>query len=546
MTSLKITHHACALALAVLLNPAGASAQAPASTPTQPDVYPMAEGPFKPDWESLAQYQTPDWFADAKFGIWAHWSAQCVPEQGDWYAAKMYQQGHGMYKFHVVNYGHPSKFGFKDIDNLWKAEKWEPEKLIALYKRAGAKYFVALANHHDNFDCYDSKYQPWNSVRIGPKKDIVGLWEKAARAQGLRFGVTVHAGRAWNWFEASQGSDESGPLKGVPYDGKLTKADGKGTWWEGLDPQDLYAQNHKASTYGPGHTRITPSDKMSDAYCAKFYNRTIDLVEKYKPDLLYFDDFVLPVAGNSPKWGLGIAAHLYNASMKLHNGKNEAVMNTKRLNPQQRKCIVLDIERGASDHIEPLPWQTDTCIGNWHYRREVFEKHTYKKPGIVIHMLADIVSKNGNLLLNVPMRGDGTIDQDEVDCLEGIAKWMGVNSESIYSTRPWTVFGEGPTKPGKGSFGGVSDTVVYTPADYRFTTKNGALYAICLSVPNGPAKIVSLAKTDKPIAEVELVGSKEKLLWKQETDGLTIQPAKSWPSEHAVVFKIVFEKQPGK
>jgi alpha-L-fucosidase len=514
----------------MLMIPASASAQTSASPQTQPEVYPMAEGPFKPDWKSLAQYQTPQWFADAKFGIWAHWGPQCQPEQGDWYAQKMYIQGHGMYKHHVAKYGHPSKFGFKDIIHLWKAEKWEPEKLIALYKRAGAKYFVAMANHHDNFDCYDSKYQPWNSTRIGPKKDIVGLWEKAARAEGMRFGVTVHAGRAWSWFEQAQGSDKTGPLAGVPYDGKLTKADGKGTWWDGLDPQDLYAQNHEIR------------ERLSDAYCAKFYNRTIDLVEKYKPDLLYFDDHVLPVGGNSQKWGLGIAAHLYNASIKWNNGKNEAVMNTKRLNEQQRKCMVLDIERGASERIEPLPWQTDTCIGNWHYHRGVFEKHTYKKPGIVIHMLADIVSKNGNLLLNIPIRGDGTIDQDEVDCLDGIAKWMDVNSEAIYSTRPWTVFGEGPTKPGRGSYGGVSDTVVYTPEDFRFTTKSGGLYAICLSIPKGPSKIVSLAKTDKPIAAVELVGGKEKLTWKQEADGLTIQPARTWPSEHAVVFKIGFQQ----
>ncbi len=543
MHSSKKAVHACylALATALLVNPTGALALESSATSGQ--KIPLAPGPFKPSWESLEQYQTPQWFADAKFGIWAHWSAQCVPEQGDWYARKMYMEGSAEYKFHVDKYGHPSTFGFKDIDNLWKAEKWEPEKLMALYKRTGAKYFVALANHHDNFDCYNSKYQPWNSVNVGPKKDIVGIWEKAARAQGLRFGVTVHAARAWKWFEVAQGSDSKGPLQGVTYDGKLTKADGKGTWWEGLDPQDLYAQNHKIPVYGPDRkTVVSPGENPSAEYCERFYNRTVDLIDQYKPDLLYFDDSVLPLSGSGPEWGLGIAAHLYNSSLKWNNGKNEAVMNTKRLNPQQSKCLVLDIERGASDHIEPLPWQTDTCIGHWHYKRSVFEQHGYKKPAIVIHMLADIVSKNGNLLLNVPMRGDGTIDQDEVDCLEGIAKWMDVNSEAIYATRPWTVFGEGPAKPGRGSFGGVSDTVDYTSADFRFTTKDGALYAICMSVPDGPAKIVSLGKSDKPIADVTLLGSKDKLSWKQNADGLTIQPVKSWPSEHAAVFKITFVK----
>ena len=199
-------------------------------------------GPFQPTWESLAsQYQCPEWFRDAKFGIWAHWSAQCVPEQGDWYARQMYIQGHGQYNFHVRTYGHPSKFGFMELDNLWKADKWEPEKLMALYKRAGAKYFVSLANHHDNFDAYDSKYHAWNSVNVGPKKDIVGTWEKLARANGLRFGVSNHSAHSWHWFQTAYGYDGEGPEAGVRYDAyTLTKEDGKGKWWEGLDPQELY------------------------------------------------------------------------------------------------------------------------------------------------------------------------------------------------------------------------------------------------------------------------------------------------------------------
>ena len=172
----------------------------------------MATGKFQPAWESLKQYQTPEWFRDAKFGIWAHWGPQCQPEDGDWYARGMYEEGSGQYKFHVAQYGHPSKFGFKDVIHEWKAENWDPEKLMALYKRAGAQYFFALANHHDNFDNYDSKYQPWNSVAIGPKKDLIGGWAKAARASGLRFGVSVHAAHAWTWYEPAQGADKKGRL----------------------------------------------------------------------------------------------------------------------------------------------------------------------------------------------------------------------------------------------------------------------------------------------------------------------------------------------
>ena len=222
------------------------------ASPVSEKDEPMQRGKFEPDWQSLRQYQVPDWFRDAKFGIWAHWGPQCAPEHGDWYARFLYMENApgwagDDYAYHRRHYGPPSEFGFKDVIHTWKAENWDPEKLMVLYKRAGAQYFVALANHHDNFDNYDSRYQPWNSVHMGPKKDLIGTWAKAARDNGLRFGVSIHAAHAWIWYEPSQGADESGNYAGVPYDGTLTKADGKGTWWEGYDPQDLYAQNHPRS-----------------------------------------------------------------------------------------------------------------------------------------------------------------------------------------------------------------------------------------------------------------------------------------------------------
>ena len=200
----------------------------------------IAKGIFEPSWESLKQYKTPDWFRDAKFGIWAHWSAQCVPEQGDWYARQMYIQGSAQNKYHVDHYGHPSKFGFMEIDNLWKAERWDPETLIARYAKAGAKYFVSLANHHDNLDNYASTHHAWNSVKVGPKKDIVGTWARIARAHGLRFGVSNHSAHSWHWFQTAYGYDPEGAMAGVPYDGFTKRESGKGKWWDGLDPQELY------------------------------------------------------------------------------------------------------------------------------------------------------------------------------------------------------------------------------------------------------------------------------------------------------------------
>ena len=297
-----------------------------------------AAGPFQPTWDSLAQYQCPEWFRDAKFGIWAHWDPQCVPEvDGFWYGRTMYQEGSDDYNYHVAHYGHPSKVGFKDVCHLWKAENWDPEYLMGLYKAAGAKYFMALAQHHDNFDCWDSKYQPWNSVAIGPKKDLVGTWAKIARAHGLRFGVSSHGSRAWNWYETAQGADTKGPLAGVRYDGILTKADGVGTWWEGLDPQDLYAQNHApmGSDFDYWTTR-TPQNLPNRAYLEKFVSRTIDLIDRYQPDLLYFDDRVMPLYHVDPSVGLRIAAHHYNTGAELHGGQPQVVLNCKELNDEQR------------------------------------------------------------------------------------------------------------------------------------------------------------------------------------------------------------------
>ena len=507
---------------------------------------PMVPGRFKPTWDSLKQYQCPKWFRDAKFGIWAHWGPQCQPEDGDWYARNMYIQGSGQNKFHVAHYGPPSQFGFKDVIHEWKAQNWDPDKLMALYKRAGAQYFFALANHHDNFDNWNSKYQPWNSVNVGPHKDLIGGWAKAARKYGLHFGVSVHASHAWSWYEPSQGADKTGPYAGVPYDGKLTKADGKGKWWEGLDPQDLYAQNHVPGRRLMWEWDASRGSSIPDqAYCDKYYNRTMDLINKYHPDLIYFDDTALPLWPISDA-GLKIAANFYNSSIKRHGRRNDGVLFGKVLNEQQRQCMVWDIERGQANEIEPYPWQTDTCIGQWHYNRSLYEHHGYKSTRTVIQMLADIVSKNGNLLLSIPVRGDGTIDSDELKVVEGIADWMDVNKECIFGTRPWKVFGEGPATesaaPLRAQGFNEGKGKPYTADDVRFTTKGKTLYAIELGWPTNQLTIKSLGKSaglyTKPVGKVELLGSKEKIQWQQTDAALTIQPPQTRPSDIAIVFKI--------
>ncbi len=512
---------------------------------------PVTPGKFQPTWDSLKQYQTPDWFRNAKFGIWAHWGPQCAPEDSDWYARNMYIQGHRQNVYHIAHYGPPSQFGFKDVIHTWKAEHWDPETLVALYKHTGAQYFVALADHHDNFDLWDSRYQTWNSVRVGPQKDLIAGWARAAHKQGLPFGVSVHAAHAWSWYEISQSSDKTGPLAGVPYDGKLTKADGQGKWWDGLDPQDLYEQRHSPSPNfdrpGAIHDRWDWGNGVSQpdqAYCDKFYNRMVDLVHQYRPDLLYFDDDALPLWPVSDA-GLKIAADFYNFSEQTHHGKLAAVILGKQLNDQEKKCVVWDIERGTSDQIEPLPWETDTCIGNWHYDRSLYDRNRYKSASHVIKMLCDIVSKNGNLLLNIPVRGDGTIDDKEEVVLKGIANWMDVNKECIFGTRPWKVFGEGPASEGPalkvGNFNEGKGRP-FTGEDVRFTTKAGKLYMIALGVPKRDLQIKSLGLSakllDKPIRKVSLLGSREKVQWSQAVAALTVKLPETMPNDIAMVFKI--------
>jgi alpha-L-fucosidase len=524
----------------VIYPPAPAPVVAPAN-------WGVMDGPFQPTWESLAAYKSaPDWFRDAKFGMWAHWGPQCVPEQGDWYAQHMYIEGHPQNKFHVATYGHPSKFGFKDVVNLFKAEKWDPDYLIGLYKRAGARYFMAMAVHHDNFDMFDSTYQPWNSLNVGPKKSLVGGWEKAVRAAGLKFAVSSHGDRAWSWYQAAQGADKTGPLAGVRYDGLLRKADGKGLWWDGLDPQDYYAQYHPLGNYDWPQNARGDSPPLAKAYSEKFFNRTIDLINKHNPDLLYFDDTVLPIYPSTDV-GLRIAAYYYNHNLKLNGGKLDVVLTGKGLNPQQSQALVMDIERGGTGAIRSEPWQTDTCIGDWHYNISHLNKHSYKTARDIARMLVDNVSKNGNLMLNIPLTGHGMPDSDELGIIADFTKWMDQNSEGIYATRPWKVYGEGVSSaPAAGNGigrrrGGPPPS--YTAKDFRFMQKDQTLYAFVMDWPvDGNLVIKSLADgaptAPGKVERVEMLGVTDPLKFTRDANGLNITLPAQKVGDYVYGFKI--------
>ena len=479
------------------------------------------EGPFKPTWDSLLHYDVPEWYRDAKFGVWAHWSPQCVPEAGDWYARQMYIEGSKQYKYHLEHYGPQSKFGYKDLCAQWTLLNWEPDELISRYKKAGARIFVALANHHDSFDTWNSKHQPWNASTIGPHRDVVGTWAAAARKQGLRFGVTVHQARNWWWFQTAHGADKAGPLAGVPYDGDLVQIEGRDQWWQGYDPQRLYGVKH-------------PFGALPDvSFVKNFYDRTRDLVDQHNPDLLYFDNALLPLG-----WGgMNIGAYFYNNSLKKNGGQMEAVLNIKNVPDHLAKAVVADYERGLTSSIMPYAWQSETCIGDWHYNRELFDKEGeyggYLPPRDVILWMIDTVSKNGTFILNIPGKPDGTIDRKEIAVLDGVTAWMQANSEAIYETRPWKVYGEGPNVVSAGSFQGKS-VAKLGAKDIRFTRNkaNTVVYALVLGWPTEPILINSLGLSAKTqpgkVARVELLGTRQRVHWKQSSEALRVELPKGY------------------
>ena len=496
--------------------------------PVAADAEIMAAGKYEPTWESLKKHDTPEWFRNAKFGIWAHWGPQCVEGSGDWMARKMYQEGSRWYNYHCKHYGHPSEFGFKDILPLFKAEHWNPDYLVAFYKKLGAQYFFALGNHHDNFDLWDSKYQEWNSMQIGPHKDLLEGWAKAAKKYGMPFGISFHADHAWNWYETAQRYDRSGKYMGVPYDGVLTKedsyklnADGTEKWWKGLDPQKLYWQNHPMGKGSWADAMIHRQwgwengvSMPSQEFVTNFYNRTLDAINRYQPDLIYFDVTVAPFYPISDA-GLRIASHFYNANAQWHNGENHAVMFGKILDEEQRKALTWDVERGAPNEIIPEPWQTCSCIGDWHYNNGTYEKGAYKSAAFVAKLLVDIVSKNGNLLLSVPLRADGTFDEKEEKVLNEFGEWMAINKESIIGTRPWTIFGEGPVAESKIELRGQGfNEGSYKNMDaneIRFTQKGKYIDATAMTWPeNGSIVIKALGSDTKyhkgNVKSVELLG----------------------------------------
>lgn len=512
----------------------------PVMADNQVSNVPMEKGKYSNNWQSLQQWDCPEWFKDAKFGLWAHWGPQCQAESGDWYARFMYYSDSPYDEHRGIHYN-PAEYGLKEFCRDWKAEKWNPEAIMEKYAKVGCKYFMALGNHHDNFDLWNSPYQVWNSVNIGPKKDLIKGWEEAARKNGLKFGVSIHASHAWTWLEPSQ-----------KYDGNLTKKDGKGLWWEDYDPQELYAQCHPHSTgwenSGTIHSQWdwgNGASLPSEAYKLKLQNRCRQLINDYNPDMIYFDDTVLPFWGCDEQWGPDFLAHYYNYSANHSaNGKADVVVCGKILPDTQKEAMLWDVERGIPDRPQEKYWQTCTCIGDWHYSLSKYHNGGYKSAATVIRMLVDIVSKNGNLLLSIPLRADGTYDEKEEAILDDIQAWMEINGESIYGTRVWKCFGEGPLAEAVNGMTaqGFNEGQNYTSKDVRYVTKDGKIYATIMAWPNSgkytlkafsPLSGYNVGK----VSSVYLLGYGE-VKFAQTVQGLVIDIPATHPNEIAPAFRI--------
>jgi len=479
---------------------------------------------FESSFESLRTYQCPDWFRDAKFGIWSHWGPQSVPMFGDWYARNMYIQGTDQYNYHVRHYGHPSKFGYKDICELWKAENFEPEELMEKYYKAGARYFVAQASHHDHFFNYASKLNPFNSVEVGPNKDICGLWKKAADKFNMPFGLSEHLGASFSWWRCNKGADSYGPFAGIPYDGNDPKY------------RDFYHENYqyaKESNAWPFRW-LTDDTKFREYWLAVMK----EIIDQYTPEMLYSDS-ALPFYEKGEakqegdfRYGLEAVAYLYNKSIE-HWGENKAVYTQKDSNENIYKVGILDVERSQLPDIARDPWQTDTCIGGWYYAAN----HKYKKPGHIIDMLVDIISKNGTMLLNILQKPDGTIDDESNWILGELAEWFAINGEAVYGTRPWRIAGEGVSAVKIDGF--TEDQVDWNPGDFRFVTKDDKLYAYMMCPQIGKAAVIHSIGQDEHVRSVRLLGYGN-VEFNQFAGILTVSLPDRLPSGYVNVLEIIF------
>ncbi len=505
-------------------------------------------------WEELKkQYTFPKWYTEARFGIWVHWGAQTQPLQGGgWYARHMYQQnvgreqwGRDAYQYHCKTYGHPSQIGYKGVLNEWKAEKLDTDALVKYFKQIGAKYFVALANHHDHFDNFNSTYHAWNSVNVGPKRDIIKEFELSCNKYDIPYGVSSHDDRFLHWWLPAFGADTSGSYKDIPYDGHMTTEDGKGKWWEGLNPADLY---------GLPPAQRTP--EYIESVKTNWVLRHTELVTKYDIDMLWFDGYGFPYKQHGKQ-----VCETYLNHRRKENGAIDAVIAGKFFN---EPTTVKDIEKGGAHEILPYPWQGITTFREWFYKEDPHNLEYKQNARTIIELLADYMSKNGNLLLNVELFPDGTIPPKQKEMLDHIGAWVKLNDEAIYGSKPWLVYGDNlnshllqeenktiseadleALKKQKKSEQ-FNERSISSPAyghdEVRYVTQGNSLYIIVLNPQAGDIELPSLGLNSihKPgqITSIRMIGGTQKIQFKQDTQKLLLSVPEKRPNTYATVFKV--------
>ncbi|MEO8737010.1 MAG: alpha-L-fucosidase [Edaphobacter sp.] len=522
--------------------------------------FPIATGPFQPTWESIDKnyLSDPSWLRQAKFGVWVHFGPQAAGESGDWYARKMYQPGTLAYKNHLRKYGSPSISGYKEILHTWNPVKLDPEKLVQTYQDAGARFLLIQGVHHDNFDNWNSTYQPWNSVNLGPHRDLVGEWAHASRAAGMRYGVAFHHEYSWWWYQPAFGSDSSGPQANIPYDANEGLAEGQSKWWQGYDPRLLYGINLRAykdvanAQFRPDKGIFYEHLAYAHWYATRWALRIMDVINKYDPDFIFTDgDSTQPFSGYATGTGYKcdaiqrVIADYYNRTLQAH-GKVDTFSIVKFHPPLRGVATTFEGQYPKGIKTDQI-WFGENAVGDWFYSPHF----TYSARALILYML-EVVSRDGNYAVNISLKPDGSLDQGSRQMLHEVGVWMRLNGEAIYGSHAWLRLGEGTTDASgeirtlpSGQLGKKQAAFRFGPTDFRFTQgEDGAVYAFALSVPKPGTRIriVSLGTSADllkgGIHKVSLLGCREKLAWRQREDALEIVAPSKLPSQIAIVFRI--------
>lgn len=457
-------------------------------------------GPFAASWSSLARHRNPAWFADAKFGIFTHWGLYTVPEyRNEWYSRNMYIDGYPEFEHHVATYGTQREFGYKDFIPMFTAPAFDANEWCDLFSRAGARYIMPVSEHHDGFQMYHSELSQWNAVDMGPHRDILGELRGAALAHGMHFTTSNH--RAEHWWFMGHGREFDSDVR------------------EPMQCGDFY---WPATTPEPNEFDIDSQPAPSVEFLDDWLARNVEIIDRYAPELLYFDWWVQHVAFKP--YLKTLAAYYYNRMA----ARGLAAAICYKYDALAWGSGIVDVERGGFEEPTPFVWQTDTAIArnSWCYTDSL----DYKTLPELVVSLIDTVSKNGNLLLNVGPRADGSIAAHDRELLLGFGDWLQSNGDGIYGTRPWRIFGEGPTKPEAGMFADQNATA-WTAQDWRFTAKGGAIYAFCLNPADTPELVcktfAAFDGTHRPAFNGRIAGVEELgfglVPFERQTDGLHLR-----------------------